>query len=89
MHHKRLMMSSNIALGEHDPPLVLRRERDGEASNRQVHHFKRIMSARTSQAKPTKSTMKNAVPSVVAAMLKNRECGTLFISLPILLQSVH
>jgi hypothetical protein len=48
-----------------------------------------MMSARTSQANPTKSTMKNAVPSVVAAMLKNRECGTLFISLPMLIQSVH
>jgi hypothetical protein len=52
-------------------------------------YLRKMMSARTSQAKPTKSKMKNAVPSVVAAMLKNRECGTLFISLPMLIQSVH
>jgi len=47
------------------------------------------MSARTSQANPTKSAMKNAVPSVVAATLKTRECGTRFISLWRLIQSVQ
>jgi hypothetical protein len=40
-----------------------------------------MMSARTSQANPTKNAMKNAVPSVAAAALKTRECGTRFISL--------
>jgi hypothetical protein len=40
-----------------------------------------MMSARTSQANPTKNAMKNAVPSVAAATLKTRECGTRFIAL--------
>jgi hypothetical protein len=40
-----------------------------------------MMSARTSQANPTKNAMKNAVPSVAAATLKARECGRRFITL--------
>ncbi len=47
------------------------------------------MSARTSQANPTRSTMKNAVPSVVAATLKAKECGTCFINWWTLMQSVQ
>jgi hypothetical protein len=48
-----------------------------------------MMSARTSQANPTKSTKKNAVPSVVAATLKAKECGTCFINWWTLTQPVQ
>src|SRR5438094_5148712 len=40
-----------------------------------------MMSARTSHANPSNSIMSNAVPNVVAAILKNRECWTRFLSL--------
>jgi hypothetical protein len=52
-------------------------------------HLRKMMSARMSQANPTKSIMKKAVPSVVAAMLEGRECRTLFISWSTLIQPVQ
>jgi hypothetical protein len=61
----------------------------GEASNRRARYLRKMRSARMSQANPTKSIMKKAVPSVVAAMLEGRECRTLFISWSTLIQPVQ
>src|SRR5205085_8937 len=46
-----------------------------------TRHFRKITSARTSHASPSNNVIKNAIPNVVAAIVKNRECWTRFLSL--------